>query len=273
MIGFEERISKILGIVPTKISKLKNLKSSSYIVDTFDHKYFFKFSKQKKVEKEKYGIKYFKDNLDIETPKIIFEGPDYLVTKFEEDLRRVHPTDLVNIVAHYQKRYIESSTPALIPTKFSRQKINQLYERNKKHFVGFQTKGLSKILNIIGEKAYKELPKVISHGDVHNKNIFLTKNNNPFILDFENLSTDYPTFDISTAIFYALNDAKGIINNYSSNIPQNFNISKNNLIDLVIADTLRIAIYDTLNSKKRNEKTLDIEKRIRNNKKFFDVFL
>jgi len=270
---FEERISEILGKVPNKISKLENLESFSYIVENVDNKYFFKFSKQRKVNKEKFGIKYFKDVLEIETPKIIYEGPDYLVTKFEEDLQKIAPQNLIPIVISYQKKYLESLEYLLIPSGFSRNKINEFYGRNKKHFLGFKTKGLSAILNKVNEKSYEKLPKIISHGDVHNKNIFLTKENNPFILDFENMSLNYPTFDISTSIFYALSSSKNIVKNYLKNLPTNFNVTNNELIDLIIADTLRIAIYDTLTAKKRNKNKEKLEKRIYHNKKFFDTFL
>lgn len=268
----QERISEILGRVPDNIVKLENLKSFSYVVDNSNKKYFFKFSKKSKVDKEKFGIAYFK-KLGLETPKIVFEGEDYLVTRFEENLGKINTSGLMDIVRSYQKRYRNISSPVLIPSKFSRNRINNIYLNNKDYFLGFKTNGLAKILNEVNEEAYQNLPRIIAHGDIHNKNVFLTQEGNPFILDFENMCSNYPTFDISTAIFYALGDSKEILNNYLEFSQKEFDMSRDKLINLIIADTLRIAIWDTfyLKKKKVNEETM--KKRTYNNGKVFDLFL
>lgn len=119
----------------------------------------------------------------------------------------------------------------------------------------FPEEDIHKILKTLAnfpEEKYEKMERVINHGDVRKGN-FKKEKEEPFILDFERICYEYPTFDLSTSIYASPYEATKILREYLEQLEYRKlrNFGKEYLIDAILTDTLRIALYDQIDSNKK----------------------
>lgn len=262
----EERIKEIFGNLEFELEKNKDSKNPTYVIKSKFSKYFLKFSKEKNIKKDLFGINYFKENLNIKTPTVIEFGKDYLLTEFEGGLERISSREIVDILTDFQEKDFiikNNSKKSEIPGRLHRKKIDEAFFKNYDYFEKINREDVKIIFLEVDEKEYSVMPRIISHGDIHRGNFFL-KNKDAFILDFENICWEYPIFDLAVSIFYSPKDSKEIMNHYlkKQKILKGSPFSEKEIIKFTLADLLRISIHDTLYFYKKRRNHPEFEKRI-----------
>jgi hypothetical protein len=237
------------------IKKVTNVKNDCYISQTDKGKFFMKQMKEKNLRKEIFGISFFGEFLNVKVPKIITSTEEVLITEYEDLLEEISSEEIVSIILNYQNDYwnLKDNIKDLpkINGGFPRSKINQDFEENRNLFQDKKPDKISEIIYSLRGDNYKEIPKTICHGDIRLKNVF-KKEGNPFLLDFEKVCFDYPTFDISTFAYSLPEETLRIFEFYNSKKPQELSgIDETLLKDMFLSDVMRIAVYDTIYSNKK----------------------
>lgn len=256
-----ESLENILRGTVSSIDKIDNVKNFCCIYETDKGKFFVKLLKERNLRKEVFGISYFGEFLGVDVPEIINSTEEVLITKYENSLEEISAKEIVSVVLNYQNDYWNLPDKikdlAKINRGFPRFNIDKDFEENENLFENKNLEKISKVINSAKEEVYENIPKVVCHGDLRRRNVFMKNGNMPFLLDFEKVCFDYPTFDISTLAYSSPEETLKIFEFYNSEKPLRLNeVNSDSLKKAFLSDTMRIAIYDTIySSRNRNYET------------------
>lgn len=257
------------------LNEIKEIKKS---LKDSNKKYFLKINDSKKIEREYNAINFFKRYKKIEVPKIAFCSKNILITDLEENLRDNALDDIPEILYKLHMEFFNLKDIKLnnfiLDKYYNRDKIFKNFNEDSNLISEYVDVGLIKKIIKNGEEEYIGIPKVMCHGDTHLNNLKKSKNGKPFLLDLEYSHYNNMTFDVSTHIFSHPDNIDNVTNKYFDMFKEHLlrNISKENMINLILKDTLRICSYDLIkNSRHVGDKIAN--ERIQHDVKLIETIL
>lgn len=272
---FKKTLERILKTEILSTLPIPSTKNPTSLVESRKGKFIVKILSDENLFREMFGNSFFGNTLGIRVPRIAYSKEGMLVTEYE-DLSSINSIEeLVSIIVCYQRRYDsltgDQKKVQEIYRGIDRDRLDDAFKRNTNLFEEYDAEKIAKILLHFGNFRYREMPVFINHGDARRRNFFRTKSNEPFLLDFEKVCLDSPTFDVSTSVYSDPEHIAGIISYYLNlNDLRSLNrLGKDFLIDAILTDVLRLAIHDTFSSLKKGK----LKERRKHNQKVIEAIL
>jgi thiamine kinase-like enzyme len=188
-----------------KIEKTKN--ECHKLVDQQDKHYFIKISKPHNIQREMQALSFYKRHDFVMVPNVVSTNGNYILMDYVRDLSELGTKETVSELANLHKKLIrqndfeEFSNNETYETK-SREKALRRVDKYSEIIEDFWDRP-SQIKDFLKETRlleYKELPKILNHGDPHRWNIKKSPEGEVMMFDFEFATYSEPTFDIARNI-------------------------------------------------------------------------
>ncbi|PLW80568.1 hypothetical protein C0585_01925 [Candidatus Woesearchaeota archaeon] len=202
-------------------------------------KYFIKYDSEGLI-KEKKVYSFLERNYLFETILPLFTGENLIVFPFVSDFHDANVKDNLDFILRFHNNSLklsENRFSEFIDDKlFYNHSIIKFLDRVNRHedlVKNFweDIGGLNTFYNRYESINFDKLPKILTHGDIHHKNLQYDKDKKLFLFDFEDCSYDMPSWDLSRPL---MDLEKFEIDNYIDKYIKKVNIDNKNLLLLAI---------------------------------------
>ncbi|PIN99922.1 hypothetical protein COT72_03740 [archaeon CG10_big_fil_rev_8_21_14_0_10_43_11] len=174
-------------------------------------------------KREKGALSFFNETELIPVPTLINSQQGFLITTYQGELQDVLVEECINDIASFHTAAVGfNNYPNYLKSKiFSNDRRVRGVPRLDKHAELLKdtvdTERLHSYINEVPPHAYEELPKILTHGDLHRGNIHRKESGDILFNDFERAYFDYPTWDLARALFdVSITNVKTVLDSYIS---------------------------------------------------------
>jgi len=158
------------------------------------------------VDREVRALKYFNASGFLRTPVLRKYGSDYIITDYAGTLSNVSFKDALDSIAEFHAKSANSfpTSPEFDDSTFQNDRRIRGKIRLRKHSeivkLLWPANELERAIDSVPPSAYEQMPKILTHGDLHPGNIQRTESGGIIFVDFERAYFDSPTWDFSRAL-------------------------------------------------------------------------
>ncbi|HPJ86960.1 MAG TPA: phosphotransferase [Candidatus Pacearchaeota archaeon] len=206
----ESILKEKLGLSDKDVIKLKNFgrqtRNANYVLElNGDPSYFLKVNSEG-IKKEIRMFDFLEKHKVFSTLMPVYKNEHIIILPFVKDLRDTEVRDNLDFILGYNNKAL-----ALDGSVFDNYKSDKLFENHYvKKFINRldrhadlvrnfwkDIEGLKKFYGENPQECFESLPKILVHGDIQHKNLQSDSQGNIYLIDFEDVYFDSPSWDLS----------------------------------------------------------------------------